>query len=280
MMNSFLQMGTGGGQMPTTFGHHAHNTHYSSSSGGSAAIGGGSSSSNLNPQHVYHHPHHAHHHHHSHHSHHPAHLGQLYHPGQHPHFHQSRPSFAIQEILGLGCGRQGASTPPSPGTVSDTASATAAAAAAAAALMASGGSESGPATSVSSISSSSSVPGLGPGGMYFNSGASAPLSASQTLCGPGDSLSHHHHPHHHPHSQNMQAGASGFPTPPLGGHHHPHHGAHQSMAAGSLYPWRFDLASNVGTGQALSSPRFPGLPGRHSDDIVFDYKHSIGDDGE
>ncbi|GFR88089.1 hypothetical protein ElyMa_004242300 [Elysia marginata] len=290
MMNSFLQMSASAGQMPAAFGHHAHNTHFSSSGSGGGIGGVSSSSGNLNSQQVYHHPHH-HHHHHPHPAHHP-HLGQLYHPGQHPHFNQTRPSFAIQEILGLSCGRQGASTPPSPGSVPDTATATAAAAAAAAAaLMVSGGgvgggtgvsSDSG-AAATSASSSSSSMPGLGPGGVYFNPGAGTPPTTSQTLCGTAGSLAHHHHHHSHPHPhhQNMQAGASGFPTPPIGSHHHHHHhGPHQSMGAGSLYPWRLDLGPNVGPGQALSAPRFPAIPGRHSEDIVFDYKHSIGDDGE
>ncbi|CAL1527509.1 unnamed protein product [Lymnaea stagnalis] len=76
-MNGLLQMSSGPGQMPPAFGH-PHHPHYN----------GGNH-------------HHHHHHHHPH-----AHLGQLY--------QQQRPSFAIQEILGLGC-RQ----PTSPSPVGD-----------------------------------------------------------------------------------------------------------------------------------------------------------------
>ncbi|KAH9507226.1 hypothetical protein Btru_056656 [Bulinus truncatus] len=78
-MNGLLQMGSGPAQMTPGFSH-PHHGHYN----------GGS---------------HHHHHHHHHHPHHP-HLGQLY--------QQQRPSFAIQEILGLGC-RQ----PTSPSPVGD-----------------------------------------------------------------------------------------------------------------------------------------------------------------
>ncbi|CAG5127664.1 unnamed protein product [Candidula unifasciata] len=66
-MNSLLQMSSNSGQIPTSFNHPLHH-HYS----------------NTGHQHQ-HHPHHHHH----------SHLGQLY--------QQQRPSFAIQEILGLGC---------------------------------------------------------------------------------------------------------------------------------------------------------------------------------
>ncbi|XP_012942674.1 visual system homeobox 2 [Aplysia californica] len=72
MMNGLLQMGSGPAQMPAAF-NHPHHPHYNSSN----------------------HPHH-------HHPHHP-HFGQLY--------QQQRPSFAIQEILGLGCRQH---TSPSP----------------------------------------------------------------------------------------------------------------------------------------------------------------------
>ncbi|GFO27518.1 hypothetical protein PoB_005402300 [Plakobranchus ocellatus] len=246
-MNSFLQMSSGAGQMSGAFGHHTHHPHYSSNGGSSG--GGLGANGSLNPQHAYHH-----HHHHPHAAHH---LGQLYHHPQAPHLHHSRPSFAIQEILGLGCARQGAATPPSPTSLTD---------AAAAALMAGG--DSNTPTSVSSISSSSSMSGLGPGSMYFNPGAT-PSTTAQGLCGPPESHHHQHHPH-----QPMQGGS--FPTASLSGHH----GPHQSVAAGPLYPWRFDLGGNVGPGQALTAPRFHGMPGRHSDDMGFDYKHGIGDDGK
>ncbi|KAK0056006.1 visual system homeobox 2 [Biomphalaria pfeifferi] len=74
-MNGLLQMGSGPAQMPPGFSH-PHHGHYNSNA-------------------------HHHHHHHTH-----PHLGQLY--------QQQRPSFAIQEILGLGC-RQ----PTSPSPVGD-----------------------------------------------------------------------------------------------------------------------------------------------------------------
>ncbi|XP_059161139.1 visual system homeobox 2-like [Physella acuta] len=73
-MNGLLQMGSGHGQMAPGFTH-PHHHHYNSGN-----------------HHHHHHPH--------------AHLGQLY--------QQQRPSFAIQEILGLGC-RQ----PTSPSPVGD-----------------------------------------------------------------------------------------------------------------------------------------------------------------
>lgn len=76
-MNGLLQMASAPGQMSPAF-NHPHHPHYNGSN------------------------HHHHHHHHPTHTHHPAHLGQLY--------QQQRPSFAIQEILGLGC-RQPTSPP-------------------------------------------------------------------------------------------------------------------------------------------------------------------------
>lgn len=134
-MNGLLQMSSGPGQMPASF-NHPHHPHYNSSN---------------------HHHHPPHHHH--------AHLGQLY--------QQQRPSFAIQEILGLGC-RQ----PTSPSPVGDSG------------LMDHSG-------SLTAVQNSLS-------GMYF---PSAP-SVSQCLQNDQQNQGYHTSSHHagpHPHSSGHSA---------------------------------------------------------------------------
>ena len=223
MMNGILQMGSGPSQISAAF-NPPHHPHY-----------------NSNPQHHTHHPHHPHH----------PHFGQLY--------QQQRPSFAIQELLGLGCPRQHASPSPVPDNNS---------------LV---DPSAGLANSLSGVTNSLSGMTNSLGGVpYFHGGHSGhhqslQVEAAQSQLPPGYPTPHHGHHHAGGAGSGLGAGSvglgagSGGLSGSLGG------------GPGGLYPWRFDLTPTTSP-QSLPPPRLHGV--RHGEEVAYSYKHNIADDGE